>query len=179
MIAQGLAPAITGVVRDILTKTRFLHATGLSLLSYSENGDFDPDEVRRAFAWLLLVTRERLSGCKCPASSRLQGLSLSNYRLPGQRNWTLDASRVHLVQGANGTGKSSMAEALELAVTGAVERIERDHPGADYDRIIRNSDSEAPAQVSVAFTNGHPANFDFDVVKSGRISKPSLQPTCR
>jgi hypothetical protein len=177
VIAQGHAHAIAGVVREILTKTRFLHATGLNLVSYSGNGNFDPDELRRAFAWLLQVTSERLSVCKCPASGRLQRLHLSNYRLPGERKWALDSSRVHLLHGANGTGKSSMAEALELAVTGAVERIERDHPGADYDRIIRNSHSKDPAQVSVVFSNEEPRNFDFDVIKSGRISKPSLGPT--
>src|SRR4051812_32283353 len=47
-------------VRDLITSTRFLHATGLNLLTYSQDAKVDAYEVERAFAWLLPMTRQRL-----------------------------------------------------------------------------------------------------------------------
>ena len=58
------------VVREIASKTKFLHAIGLNLLNFRPPCEFQPAEMRRAFAWLLSAARERLSGCKPPLANR-------------------------------------------------------------------------------------------------------------
>lgn len=164
------APQMVDVVREIAAKTKFLHATGLNLLNFRSPCEFQKDDLRRAFAWLLAATRERLSGCKSPCT-QLQRLELNNYRLPGRRAWELQDSRVHLLHGANGTGKSSIAEALELVMTGSVERINT-NPQPDYARIIRNSESTGPATVRLFLTDGRKPIFT--VITAG-IEEPALQ----
>ena len=158
VVREADANEMVDVVREVATRTRFLHATGLNLLHVRAEFEFRAPELRRAFAWLLPVTRQRLSACR-PASARLRHLQLGNYRLPGRRSWDLIANRVHLLYGANGTGKSSIAEALELVVTGSVERITT-NPSADYAAIIRNSESTGAATVELSLTDGRHATFE-------------------
>jgi hypothetical protein len=96
---------------------------------------------------------------------------LLNYRLPGVRRWELKSNRVHLLSGANGTGKSSIAEALELVVTGSVERIKTD-PKPDYAGIIRNSESTGAATVKLSLTDGR--QLQFKVIATG-IEESAMQ----
>jgi AAA domain len=168
-VANERLGELTAVVRDLITNTRFLHATGLNLLTYSKDAKFDPYEVERAFAWLLPITREKLLALKAPGGARLEGLQLSNFRLPGRRNWQLNGDRVHLLYGANGTGKSSIAEALELAVTGSVERIQV-NAANDYAKIIRNSQSSGEATISLSLSDGKQPSFT--VVPEGLSGAP-------
>lgn len=173
---EATAERMVAVVRDIATRTRLLHATGLNVLKFSSPAAFDSVSLRRAFAWLLPAARQRLLAC-APATARLRELSLLNYRLPGLRPWTLSADRVHLLHGPNGTGKSSIAEALELVVTGSVERLKVD-PQADYAGIIlnrdaANRDAAGAATVTLTVSSGPPR--EFTVVPSG-IAEPALYP---
>ena len=168
VLREADASEMVDVVREVATRTKFLHATGLNLLPVRAEFELRTAEVRRAFAWLLPATRQRMSTYS-PASAHLQHLQLCNYRLPGRRRWELIPNRVHLLYGANGTGKSSIAEALELVVTGSVERITT-NPNADYAGIIRNSESEAFPTVELSLTGGSLATFN--VVRTGIKESP-------
>jgi len=169
VVAKERLGELTAVVRDLITSTRFLHATGLNLLTYSQDAKVDPYEVERAFAWLLPMTRQKLLDLKAAGGARLQGLQLFNFRLPGQRSWQLNGDRVHLLYGPNGTGKSSIAEALELAVTGSVERFQV-NAANDYAKIIRNSQSSGDATISLSLSNGKQPSFT--VVPKGLSETP-------
>jgi hypothetical protein len=170
VVREANGNEMVDVVREVATRTRFLHATGLNLLRVRAESEFAASELRRAFAWLLPATRQRLSDCsRAPAC--LKHLELGNYRLPGRRSWDLVTNRVHLLYGANGTGKSSIAEALELVVTGSVERITTD-PNADYAAIIRNSGSKEDATVELSLTDESPKTFE--VTKEG-IKKAAMR----
>ena len=162
------------VVREIAASTRFLHATGLNLLPVHEGTTIDPVEARRVFAWLLPSTRQRLAGCAQPSGPHLLGVELSDYRLPGQRPWALTANRVHLLHGANGTGKSSIAEALELVVTGSVERI-RSHPNSNYADVIRNAGLDPKESPGVSLSMSDGSRRSYTVIDSG-IAEPPLGP---
>ena len=157
-----------GAVREIAANTQFLHASGLNLIGFPESGAPDESELRRGFAWLLPATRERLSRVPAPAA-QLKRLELLNYRLPDQRTWELGSGRVHLLHGANGTGKSSIAEALELAVTGSVERIAVD-PRANYADIIRHRHATDAAVVKLTYRDGQ--ERAFTVVAAGTAEAP-------
>ena len=171
-IRQDSAPELIDVVRDIASKTRFLHATGLNLLQFGADSQIPPAELRRAFAWLLPATRERLLAGFCPLSF-MRGVDLFNYRVQGPRPWKLDANRVHMLHGPNGTGKSSIAEALELAVTGAVDRIKA-NPKADYAGIIRNSESTGNATIRIFMSDGRTLPF---TVNATGVAESAMQPS--
>ncbi|MCA9066205.1 MAG: AAA family ATPase, partial [Planctomycetaceae bacterium] len=57
-------------------------------------------------------------------------------------------SRLHLIHGFNGTGKSTLVDAVELLLTNQVERITRSQPANSirYDEILRNRDLSRSAQ---------------------------------
>jgi AAA domain len=174
VILRELMPEMTAVVREIVTRTRFLHATGLNLLPFSAAMEFEPNELKRAFAWLLPAVRQRMSACGARALARLDKLTLTDYRLPGSRFWELTGKRVHLIHGANGTGKSSLAEALELAVTGSVERITTHEADADYAEIIRHSQAEQGRPAAISITLSGKDEPVFEVVKTG-VSRQALK----
>src|SRR5262249_25544700 len=69
---------------------------------------------------------------------------------PGKRELVLAEARVHLVHGANGSGKSSIIEALELASTGKVDRLEKVQEER-YQAVIKNHDARADATITLAW----------------------------
>src|SRR5262249_34787322 len=97
-----------------------------------------------------------------PASTprQLTELTLEHFRLPGRRTWKLHPDHtLHVVHGYNGTGKSSLVEALELAATGQVERIALHPTARDHKAAITNRDAPArglDAWVTVCFDTGVP-----------------------
>src|SRR5262249_9164523 len=121
-------------LRESAGRTNYLQAIGINVLRANPAHSFDLPAVRRAFPWLLIATRRwyaRLHESPVPSSSdhkhqddqsrtdgvlrgRLARLELENYRLRGSRHLVLSpAHRIHLVHGRNGSGKSSVVEALE------------------------------------------------------------------
>lgn len=142
--------AVAAALRSVARKTSYLHAIGVSELYHTGKG-FDDDSLRRAFPWLLRATRTWLNGTDAGArtSWKLLSLTLESYRLPGRRILKLDpAVRLHLVHGHNGSGKSSIAEALELAMTGTVERLDSAGEVA-YEGVLTNRDAASPASVTL------------------------------
>ena len=107
-----------------------------------------------------------------PPLRRLRGVTLSNYRLPGTRQLVLTDATVHLVHGANGSGKSSIVEALELVSTGRVDRLELVQEKA-YEDVIKNHDAGpgAAATITLAWASGgRPAVDDKpQSVAAGRL----------
>jgi hypothetical protein len=152
-------------LREIARETAFLHAIGVNVLKYSDNSPIDASDFRRAFSWLLAATRAWLGDGAATASQPvLQKLTLRNYRLPGERSWCIDSdSTVHLVFGQNGSGKSSLAESLEIVTTGTLERLERSRPDLklqgrelDDNAIIRNTASPSSAEIVLEFAGKPP-----------------------
>jgi hypothetical protein len=145
------------VFRHTARQTSFWHSVGVNILVCRDGETPSARSVHRAFPWLLASMREWLHIAKSVTPPRrLRRVSLSNYRLPGERTWTLDsAASVHLVHGQNGSGKSSISEALELAVTGTSTRLQARNVG-DYAEIIRNRRATAAARIGLAFAAGDP-----------------------
>lgn len=163
-------------LRDLAQRTSYLHAISVNFLFYGEDGlTMSQADVQRAFAWLLPHTRARFikkaepaSESVAPGSSesgpaasaptearriepptveRLSVVTMNNYRLRGIRKLQLhDRLRVHVVQGHNGSGKSSLVEALELGVTGRVARIDAAGESTGYLGVIAHV-REQPVEV--------------------------------
>jgi hypothetical protein len=137
---MAMLAAIGELLRDLALDTDYLHAIGINLLPWQVGRKLADDELRRAFAWLLRDTRHwfaELDRQAEPATdARLARIELDEYRLAGRRRLNLHPSaRLHLLHGHNGSGKSSMVEALELMLTGRIERL----AGVDdYEQVIRN-----------------------------------------
>jgi hypothetical protein len=138
--------------RSTARDTAFWHAIGVNLLVCAPGDALSDSAIRRAFSWLLTATRAWFQEPAPPAPlRRLTQVKLENYRLPGKRTWTLEpAAAVHLLYGQNGTGKSSLSEALELSVTGAAVRLKAKSV-ADYGAVIRNRGAKEAASIELGF----------------------------
>jgi exonuclease SbcC len=78
--------------------------------------------------------------------SRLRSLQVANFRrIAGSHAVPLDADIV-VVYGPNGSGKTSLMQALELAITGSVEDLRGSN---DYPRVLQNQFSSDPMRVSL------------------------------
>lgn len=154
--------AIGKELGEVARRVAFLHGVGVNLLEFGPAaGPDDEAGVRRAFCWLLTATRAWFEGAGRPkvtvAGQRFRGLTLTNWRLPGERRLHLhEAARCHLIHGRNGSGKSSLTEALEFAITGRVERLkddDSDQPAPDRLREVvefRPHNRPPPAAASIA-----------------------------
>lgn len=168
---RQIGQALDRVTRE----TRFLEAIGVNLLLPAATGKkFPENTLRRTFPWLLQATAawyaSRASATSDGPAQRLAAIDLENYRLTRRRRLTLERAPVHLIFGRNGSGKSSLVEALELVVTGKVERLPGD---ADYTQVIRNRSAAEPARVRLCFGDGKPESAEtlFEVEAAG-VSAP-------
>ena len=74
-------------------------------------------------------------------SQILKSIDVNNFRsIRGHIHAPLDA-KVILVHGENGAGKTSLLSAIELALTGKVQSLERVDPGYDSQLLHRSSDN--------------------------------------
>jgi hypothetical protein len=145
------------VFRDTVRHTSFWHAIGAHVLVCQDEETLPDAAMSRAFSWLLSCTRKWFSDSDPATPAKLlNGIHLSNYRLPGQRSLTLHPQpSVHLVHGQNGSGKSSLAEALELSVTGSVARLKAKQV-PDYSAVIRYRYTKEPAHIRLEFGPSDP-----------------------
>lgn len=177
-------------LRDIAQKTDCLQSIGVNLLTFSGPGKksgkkskkkrtqesegnekyFKERDIQRAFSWLLLNTNgwyQEIKKISSNSNAPLRNITLNNYRLPGKRIIKLDSNRnVHLIHGHNGSGKSTIVEALEIAVTGSSERLGNI---PDYDKVIRNIYSEKPANVGLLLEGKEVKEF---WIKKKGVSRP-------
>ncbi|HEX3131200.1 MAG TPA: ATP-binding protein [Thermoanaerobaculia bacterium] len=145
-------------LRHAVEEYTSLQSIGINLLWVVPNGSAvrlaDP---KRAFSWLLRRTGDWFSKYAYTESfpaARLAGVALENFRLSGRREIDLRGrSRFHIVHGFNGSGKTSLSEALELVVTGSIERLVR-AKDSNYDKAIRHNRSTAPARVVLSYESG-------------------------
>jgi hypothetical protein len=128
--AAAAGAPVSDILREIVRDTGYLEVIGVSLLYEQPAGGFSIADVRRAFAWLLVATRRWYSEDAAAAAAaqdprRGWELLLSEYRHPGRRTYAFGGEPTcHVIHGYNGTGKSSFTEALELLLTGAIERLD-------------------------------------------------------
>lgn len=156
---MGQLAAIGELLRELALETDCLHAIGVNLLPWQDAREPDADELRRAFAWLLRDSRrwfeaiaEHDAARGRSGEARLDRIILDEYRVAGRRELVLHpATRLHLLHGHNGSGKSSLVESLELMLTGNIERL----AGVDdYELVIRNRNATKPAAIELIDRSG-------------------------
>lgn len=189
-------------LRKIMARTGFLHAIGVSVLSVpadrASSGNIDPGDLRRAFPWLLRDVRKWFAGRgnkrnRQPATPplALDSLELRDFRVAGLRKWTPNSDdsstrrreTLHLIHGQNGSGKSSLTEAIEIALTDKLDRLqESPSQPPDYVNVLTNrqrrakakaKDSEVVAEVSL-IVDASPAS-----TSQGSSPSNTVELTCR
>ncbi|MCK4764629.1 MAG: AAA family ATPase [Candidatus Aminicenantes bacterium] len=168
-------------LREIARETEYLFSVGVNLLTILEPGKrtapegkhFRGKDLERAFSWLLKKTGEWYTTIKSSSNTKLEIITLDNYRLPGKRILELNTdSEIHLIHGPNGSGKSTIVEALEMAVTGKAERVERLEINPDYKKIIKNKHVGTEAQVLLEFKEKEEKEKKKFSIKQEGISTP-------
>lgn len=177
------------VLRKLARDAAILMGLGVNLW----REDFGSDvNRRRAFPWMLHETKawydRESSGHGITTSGRaamagsgpapknlskpvrqLASLTMKDFRVAGERTWTLNPNQaLHIVRGYNGSGKTSIVEALELAATGRVERITSHPTEKDHQRVITNrqvAKAGRAASLDLRFLEGPP--HSLSVVPSG------------
>lgn len=83
--------------------------------------------------------------------SRLESVSIQNFRSIGGRITIPLGAQVVLIHGANGTGKTSVLSAIELALTGSIDSLERLDQGYKNHLVNRGAST---AEVDLTATEG-------------------------
>lgn len=210
-VASETLPRITEQLREIMARSGFLHAIGVSVLhvdpAYDGGEDgyaIDPSELRRAFPWLLTDVRKWLREASPVGSEtrteafELQSIELRDFRVAGSRKWdptrssknariskASERQRLHLIHGANGSGKSSFTEAIELALTDRIARLERSEHSSDkrpkYVDVLTNRQRRAKdrksiaAEISLMVKNGDPDSGAIEMVCRVGNTNPELK----
>lgn len=145
------------LLRRTARENPYAGTIGVNVLFYRGPTErFHHHDLRRAFPWLLRATTDWFKALETPKDDPcdLLDIKLFNYRLPQSRTLKIHplTGLVHLVHGYNGSGKSSLVEALEFAMQGRIERLGSLDPRTDYDRIIRHrgADKEAFVELSLS-----------------------------
>jgi exonuclease SbcC len=103
---------------------------------------------------------------------RLKSLAISNFRsIRGQIHAPLDATVV-LVHGENGAGKTSLLSAVELALTGKVQSLERADPGYEKQLLHRSASHGSVLLETTSGTSTH--SFEARLNASGAQSITAL-----
>jgi AAA domain-containing protein len=177
VVSGSLAPTTPDPLRTTLTsvarQTGYLRLIGVSVLDVEQHPQLPEPVLRRAFAWLLRGTDAwfKHSRFAAPDAARWRPhgdsfeLQLQDYRMPGRRRLRCDGKAwLNVVHGHNGSGKSSLAEAVEVLLTERVQRLD-DARETNYFRVLRHrptgvhdKDLEklTPAEVTVLGTDGLP-----------------------
>jgi hypothetical protein len=168
--SQDAARTLKEVFRNTARDTSFWHAIGANVLVCGDDQEISPAGMSRAFSWLLAGTRRWFNDPpQAPPAKVLSGISLTNYRLPGTRTLMLQPQvKVHLLHGQNGAGKSSIAEALELSVTGSVARLKAKNV-SDYAAVIQNRHTTQAAGIQLQFD---PPETWSSVISASGVSSP-------
>ena len=138
-------------LRELARETGYLKTLGVSLLSQEPDGTYTPENLRRAFPWVLAYTRRwfnsgniKSHAAKDPAAGAWE-VTLGNYRNTRQREYRFEGAgpadargpSVHVLHGFNGSGKTTFTEALELLLMKQIERM-GDPERIDYYEIVRH-----------------------------------------
>ena len=149
ILTDGASPdserAMRKVLTDVIRETGYLRLIGISVMQPASGGAFTEAGLRRAFPWLLAATRKwfsredfKMSEESWRSAGQSAEFELKDYRLAGVRRLPCDGScNLQLVHGHNGSGKSSLAEAVELLLTNRIERLE-EGGATDYFLSVRH-----------------------------------------
>ena len=98
---------------------------------------------------------------------------------------------VHVVLGHNGTGKSAITEAIEFRITGRADRLERSRelrlaeagnttasPNDYYDSIIRNSNAQSSAKVTIEWEHPNSGASKACKVSDANLNKAIVPGLC-
>ena len=135
-------------------ETHLLHGIGLNLLDIER---LRSRNLARAFCWLLPATRRLYESYTTEQDDRVyDSVTLKIGTLRNIRDLTLRLSeRVTVIRGRNGTGKSTIAEAAELALTGDSARLRDLSGGSNTDVLRALRPMDAPnASVEVTLSRG-------------------------
>lgn len=205
--SDAAADEIHSVLRKSVREGDVLHAIGVGHLHLTPNDRIDGTvfeaAFRRAFPWLLCAVQtwfaqEHESTATAASFGRLESLTLNNFRIRGSRTFEFcqsDHLRLHLAHGHNGSGKSSLSEAIELIRTGKIERLGYESE-TDYAQILCHSKGDGGASLipKVACTSDpetllinqqgceipwhkcdldrHPASFRLDQTVMDYLTRP-------
>ncbi len=166
----GAAPTLKEVFRNTARDTSFWHAIGANVLVCGDDQEISSAAMSRAFSWLLSGTRRWFSDPPpTPPAKVVNYIELVNYRLPGTRTLTLEPqAAVHLLHGQNGAGKSSLAEALELSVTGSIARLKAKNV-SDYSTVIQNRHTTQAASIQLQFDS---SETWWSAISASGVSSP-------
>lgn len=188
---NAIADKVAEGLRDTITNTDLLNGIGVNTLGYQSQTnkvEFEAKGLGHAFAWLLHDTREWLQTRKEDHSAKseedpsatsqavMTKLAIDNFRTFGTRELELPeycageqkSPRIHLVHGQNGSGKSSIAEAIEFAVTGRLRRL---GDSQRYAQTLCNRDKQ---QASVTLVRGSADKSADKVVR--KIEEAPIEP---
>lgn len=129
-----------------------LISVNILLVNDLKNGDAS-GALERAMPWLLLANKEwRKDENIDKAKPKIASITKHNYRLPDRRSIEFNPDvNIHLIHGHNGSGKSALAETIELSHSGKIKRL-RGYKRSQYHQIIANNDSHGEAKnASVIF----------------------------
>jgi energy-coupling factor transporter ATP-binding protein EcfA2 len=164
-------------LNDIARRTGYLRLIGLNVLALAEPGKINRAELRRAFCWLLHETRQWFKHI-CDGTNKKAAqswcLELDHYRLQGRRRFQFAAGghRLHLVHGHNGSGKSSLVEALELLLTQQIERLDEGGETVYFSAIgFRGAGFNGPAcnaAHAILTLDGSESRWECTINQSGQ-----------
>ncbi len=136
------------VLHALSSETGYMRSIGVNLLDEDPDGGFS--QLRQTFPWLLTATRKWFGSARmkrdASSSENLPwSIALRNYRIAGGRRYKMVPGRFHLMHGSNGSGKSSLSEALELLLTRSIERLERKEKTRYFSFVRHRPSSTSPA----------------------------------
>src|SRR5262245_2079085 len=132
-VARETVDPLRETLTSVARQTGYLRLIGVSVLDVEQHPHLPEAVLRRAFAWLLRGTNAWFTRSRSAASDaarwRPHGdgfeLQLLDYRAPGRRRLRCDGKAwLNVVHGHNGSGKSSLAEAVEVLLTERVQRLD-------------------------------------------------------
>ncbi|MEM7390844.1 MAG: ATP-binding protein [Verrucomicrobiota bacterium] len=118
-------------LRDRMQRGNHMHAVGINICRITEpTGIPEPREIERAFSWLMNAAyrwfHREVAENESEDEDRyvdIERLTLQHFRVAGERVWNPVKSPIHLLHGSNGTGKSSLVEAIEFIHCGRIRRL--------------------------------------------------------
>lgn len=126
-------------------------------------GDVDPD---RLWAKRWLTTRLQKVTTMSEKGERLRLLSLEDIQLRRFRASTpvLPFDRIVVVEGLNGSGKSTLLEAVELALTGRLQRLDAaaEHEKVHHSAVYSNVLGQKGGRLRVACTDQEVMTINLD-----------------
>jgi energy-coupling factor transporter ATP-binding protein EcfA2 len=148
--------------------TQLLHLISVNYIQSNQGQVVTAQELKQAMPWLLLSYKQW--ACKVKKTARINQITMQDYRLPIIRSIAFhEKANIHLVHGHNGSGKSSLAEIIELFNTGQLKRLEPRETDQYHRVVVSNHNGAKKAMINIELSkDGLPE--DCDVFNKFEIS---------